>query len=132
MKDEISFSLASDGVGPAQLEELEFSYNGKPMRGPLEFIADCCAAEAKAASKSLTFTTDRGDGALRPGEKRKFIRLAKTQQNVLLWNRLNTERWKVVVRTCSIFDECWTFDSRMTKPNEVKNCPADWSKFTAQ
>ena len=134
VKDEISFSLSNDGVGPARLDEMEFTYNGKPMRNPLQFIADCCASEAKAASRNLTFTTDRVDGVLRPGEKRKFIRLAKTEQNAPLWAKLNDERWKVVVRTCycSIFDECWTFDSRMTKPNEVKNCPADWTKFTAQ
>jgi hypothetical protein len=132
--DEISFSLANDGVGPARLRAMEFSYNGKPMRDPVEFIHDCCAAEAKAAAKNLTFTTDRVDGVLRPGEKRRFIRLARTEQNAPLWTRLNKERWKVAIRTCycSIFDDCWVFDSRAEQPAEVKNCPADWTKFTAQ
>ena len=131
VKGEISFSLSNDGVGPARLDEMEFLYNGKPMRDPLEFISHCCAAAAKASAKNLTFTTDRVDGVLRPGEKRGFIRLARTDQNVPLWNQLNSERWKVVVRTCycSIFDSCWVFDSRMSKPNEVANCPADWTKF---
>ena len=32
VKDEISFNLSNDGVGPARLEEMEFLYNGKPMR----------------------------------------------------------------------------------------------------
>ena len=85
-------------------------------------------------SKNLTFTTDRVDGVLRPGEKRKFIRLAQTEQNKPLWNKLNEERWKVVTRSCycSIFDDCWVFDSRTEQPSEVKNCPTDWTKFTAQ
>jgi len=59
------------------------------------------------------------------------MRLAKTDQNTDLWDRLNDERWKVVVRTCycSIFDDCWVFDSAKGEPHEVKVCPADWTKF---
>jgi hypothetical protein len=134
VKDEISFSLSNDGVGPARLDEMEFTYAGKPMSEPLEFLKACCASEAKAAATHLTFTTDRVDGVLRPGETRKFIRLAKTDEIAPLWDRLNKERWKVVVRTCycSIFDECWTFDSRKRQPDEVKVCPADWTKFASQ
>jgi hypothetical protein len=134
VKDEISFSLSNDGVGPARLEETEFLYNGKAIRDPIEFITTCCAVAAHSVAKNLTFTTDRVDGVLRSGEKRKFIRLAKTDQNALLWNKLNEERWKVVVRTCycSIFDDCWVFDSRKNRPDEVKACPTDWTKFAAQ
>jgi hypothetical protein len=131
VKDEISFSLSNDGVGPARLVEMEFIYNGKLVRDPLEFVRECCATAAKAAARNLTFTTDRVDGVLRPGESRKFIRLAKTPANAPLWNRLNDERWKVVVRTCycSIFDECWVFDSRQDQPTGVKVCPPHWTKF---
>jgi len=134
VKNEISFSLSNDGVGPALLKEVEFLYDRRPMRDPIEFIQHCCAVAAKAAAKNLTFTTDRVDGVLRPGEKRKFIRLAQTEQNKPLWNKLNEERWKVVTRSCycSIFDDCWVFDSRTEQPSEVKNCPTDWTKFTAQ
>lgn len=134
VKDEIAFSLSNDGVGPARLEEMEFTYDGKPVRDPLDFIKYCCAVAARSVTKNLTFTTDRVDGVLRPGEKRKFIRLAKTSDNAILWNKLNEERWKVVVRTCycSIFDDCWVFESSKSRPDEVKACPADWSKFTAQ
>jgi hypothetical protein len=129
--NEISFSLSDDGVGPARLNEMEFLYNGRPMREPLEYIRLCCGAEAKASTKNLTFTTDRVDGVLRPGEKRNFIKLAKTDQNAALWDKLNDERWKVVVRTCycSIFDDCWVLDSRKSGPDEVEACPADWTKF---
>jgi hypothetical protein len=131
VKNEISFSLSNDGVGPARLDEIEFLYDGKPVSSPLEFLSACCATEAKAVSKNLTFTTDRVDGVLRSGEQRRFIRLPKTEQNAPLWDRLNNERWKVVVRTCycSIFDDCWVFDSRNKRPDAVKACPANWTKF---
>src|SRR5689334_7820776 len=91
IKDEISFSLSNDGVGPARLQEMEFVYNGKPMANPVEFMRDCCIA-----GKTLMFTTDRVDGVLRPGDKRKFIRMTKTGANAATWDRLNNERWKVV------------------------------------
>jgi hypothetical protein len=131
VKNEISFSLSNDGVGPARLEEMELTYDGRPMRDPLEFIKNCCAVAATAVAKNLTFTTDRVDGVLRPGEQRRFIRLAKTDQNAALWDKLNDERWKVAVRTCycSIFDDCWVFDSQKGKPTETKVCPANWTKF---
>lgn len=129
-KDEISFSLSNDGVGPARMKEMEFVYNGKPMADPVEFIRTCCAAAARGL-KDLSFATESIEGVLRSGQSRNFIRLAKTDDNVALWDRLNSERWKVVVRTCycSIFDDCWVFDSRKGDPDEVKSCPADWTKF---
>jgi hypothetical protein len=134
VKNEISFSLSNDGVGPARLKEMEFLYDGRPMHDALDFIQNCCGSAAKAAGRSLTFTTDRVDGVLRSGEKRSFIRLAQTNQNKPLWDKLNQERWKVVIRSCycSIFDDCWVFDSRAEQPQEVKVCPADWTKFTSQ
>ena len=134
VKNEISFSLSNDGVGPARLKEMEFLYDRRPMHDALDFIQNCCGSAAKAAGRSLTFTTDRVDGVLRSGEKRSFIRLAQTDQNKALWDKLNQERWKVVVRSCycSIFDDCWVFDSRTEQPQEVKVCPADWTKFTSQ
>ena len=125
-KSEISFNLANDGVGPARLEAMEFVYRGKPMSTPLQFVHDCCAGSAP-----LAFISSDVGGVLRPGEKREFIKLTKTDQNAAIWNRLNDERWNVVVRTCycSIFDDCWVFDSRDDKPQPVAVCPADWTKF---
>jgi hypothetical protein len=130
-KDEISFSLSNDGVGPARLKEMEFLYKGKPMRNPVDFVRNCCAATALAVSKNFTYTTDDIDGVLRAGEQRRFVRFAKTDANAPLWNQLNDERWKVVIRSCycSIFDECWVLDSRKEDPDQVKACPADWTKF---
>jgi hypothetical protein len=130
-KDEISFNLSNDGVGPARLKEMEFLYKGKPMRNPVDFLRACCAAAARAVSKNLTYTSGDINGVLRPGEQRRFIGFSKTDANAPLWNQLNDERWKVVIRSCycSIFGECWVLDSQKEDPDEVKACPADWTKF---
>ena len=36
--EEISFKLGNDGVGPARLKQLEFLYDGQPMKNPRQFL----------------------------------------------------------------------------------------------
>ncbi|HEX5238181.1 MAG TPA: hypothetical protein VFW39_06940 [Sphingomicrobium sp.] len=129
-KDVISFSISNDGVGPARLKEMELVYEGKPVADLRQFILACCAVAANGI-KDLSFATNAVDGVLRPGEERNFISFAKTHDNAALWDRLDGERWKVVVHSCycSIFDDCWVLDSRKEDPDQVKACPANWTKF---
>jgi hypothetical protein len=124
--NEISFVLQNNGVGPARLEAMEFLYKGKPMPNPREFLKQCCAGDVKFAFMSAPVT-----GVLRPGEKTEFIRLARTEANAPIWEKLGVERWSVVVRSCycSIFDDCWVADNRQKRPQQVDECPADWKTF---
>jgi hypothetical protein len=123
---EITLILQNNGVGPAQLEQMEFLYDGKPMANPREFLNLCCGWNSK-----FTFMSEPVTGVLRPGQETNFIRLTRTEQNAAIWDKLNTERWKVVVRSCycSIFDDCWVFDNRRKRPQSVKECPANWETF---
>jgi hypothetical protein len=129
-KDEISIDLINDGVGPARLEQMELLYKGRPMASPREFLRSCCAGD-----QPLSFMSSPVGGVLRPGEKRQFIRLVKSPDNAAIWDKLNLERWKVVVRSCycSIFDACWVVESRLNTelkgPQSVKACPGDWTTF---
>ena len=123
---EISLVLQNNGVGPAQLEAMEFLYKGKPMPNPREFLRLCCAGEQKFSFMSAPVT-----GVLRPGEKTEFIRLARTDANAAIWDKLETERWSVVVRSCycSIFEDCWIADNRQRRPQPVDECPTNWRTF---
>ena len=123
---EISMVLQNNGVGPARLEKMEFLYNGKPMANPRQFLSECCAGDAKFAFMSSPVT-----GVLRPGEKTEFIRFLRTDETQAIWDKLERERWKVVVRSCycSIFDDCWIFDNRQQRPQQVDVCPANWKTF---
>jgi hypothetical protein len=123
---QISFALENNGVGPARLEAMEFRYKGKPMPDPREFLRQCCAGDEKFA-----FTSGAVTGVLRPGEQTEFIRLVKSADNAAIWDKLNLERWNVIVRSCycSIFDDCWVADSREKRPQRVDACPANWSTF---
>lgn len=123
---EISLVLQNNGVGPARLEAMEFLYKGKPMPNPREFLRQCCAGEER-----FSFMSEPVTGVLRPGEKTEFIRLTRTDANAGIWDKLDIERWKVVVRSCycSIFDDCWVADNRQRRPQAVEACPTDWKTF---
>jgi len=125
-KPEISMSLTNNGVGPARLEAMQFFYNGKPVANPRDFLNLCCAWNS-----NFVFMSEPVTGVLRPGQQTKFIRLARTDANSAIWERLNAERWKVVVRSCycSVFDDCWVADNRKKRPEPVKSCPANWTTF---
>jgi hypothetical protein len=125
-KPEITLSLTNNGVGPAKLVAMEFIYRGRHMPNPREYLRQCCAGESK-----FTFMSEPVTGVLRPGQQRNFIRLGRTDSNAELWEKLNTERWKVVVRSCycSIFEDCWVTDSTKANPESVKSCPTNWKSF---
>lgn len=125
-KTEISLNLTNNGVGPAKLEAMEFLYLGRPMPNPREFLRACCAGDRK-----FSFMSEPVTGVLRPGQERNFIRIPRTDDNAAIWDKLDTERWKVVVRSCycSIFEDCWVTDSRKADPEPVEACPANWKTF---
>lgn len=126
---EISMVLANNGVGPARLEAMELIYKGRKMRNPREFLRACCAGEQR-----FDFMSSPVVGVLRPGDKTEFIRLPRRQENAAIWDKLNTERWSAVIHSCycSIFGDCWVYDSSKTAPESVKECPADWTLFEEQ
>jgi len=125
-KQEITLNLTNNGVGPAQLEAMQLIYHGRPMANPREFLRACCAGEQK-----FQFMSEPVTGVLRPGQQANFIRLARNDENAAIWDKLNDERWRIVVRACycSIFDECWIADNRRKHPQRVEQCPADWKTF---
>ena len=125
-RPEILLNLTNEGVGPARLEAVELLYKGKPMSNPRELLGECCGWNNK-----FVFMSEPVTGVLRPGQEANFIRLARTGENAAIWDKLNTERWSIVIRSCycSIFDDCWISDNRQKRPQSVEVCPADWKTF---
>jgi hypothetical protein len=127
-KTEISFKLGNDGLGPARVKQIEFLYDGKPIRTPRQFLQACCG---DVPGQPTRFMSSNPEVVLRPGETTQFIRLERRADNAAIWDRLQDERWKVAVRACycSIFDDCWVLDTRVADPEPVKACPAGWHDF---
>src|SRR5687768_15244294 len=127
-KTEISFKLGNDGLGPARVKQIEFLYDGKPIGTPRQFLQKCCG---DVPGRPTRFMSSNPEVVLRPGETTQFIRLERRPDNAAIWDRLQDERWKVAVRACycSIFDDCWVLDTRVTDPKPVTACPAGWHDF---
>jgi hypothetical protein len=130
-KAEINLTLSNGGVGPARVKALELLYGSKPMTNPRQFLQECCGYDPQ---RPTPFVSGPVTGVLRPGQSIDFVRLTKTPNNTALWDRLQTERWKVVVKACycSIFDDCWVMESGSLDPTQVETCPADWRLFEEQ
>lgn len=125
----ISLDLQNNGVGPAMLGPIEVSYNGKPVRDPRDMLERCCGLKPE---QSLTLATSPATRiVMRPGENLKFLRIAQTPANQAIWEKFDTERWKLRVRSCycSIFDECWTIDGSQARPEPIAACPTNWAPY---
>lgn len=127
-RTEISFALGNDGLGPARVKQIEFLYDGKPIKSPRQFLQSCCG---DSPAQPIKFMSSNPEVVLRPGETTQFIRLERRPENAAIWDRLQDELWKVAIRACycSIFDDCWVLDTRVSDPRQVALCPADWTDF---
>ena len=128
-KHRINLTLSNNGVGPALLGPIELTYRGRVMHTPEELLAACCGYR-KGESFQLA-TTPPSRVVLRPGELIAFFELRDAPQNASLIRRMETERWRIKIRSCycSIFDECWTITGAQAKPQPVTQCPTDWQVY---
>jgi len=125
----ISLNLSNNGVGPALLGPIEIRYQGQPVRDPRDLLSKCCGFQPNGG---LNLSTSPSSSIVaRPGEEVKFMQIAETPTSKALWDRFETERWKLQVRSCycSIFEECWTIEGAQAKPKPVAQCPTDWVQF---
>ncbi|WP_129791997.1 hypothetical protein [Sphingosinicella sp. CPCC 101087] len=131
-EEEISLNLSNDGVGPALLGPIEIRYDGQAMRDAQELLARCCGLQA---GQGQSFSVAPASSiALRPGERVDVLRITRTPANAAVWDRLDSERWRLRVRSCycSIFDDCWTIDGTQSQPQPVEGCPTDWTVYSVR
>jgi hypothetical protein len=134
-----SIYIANSGVGPALLKGLVVRYGGKPVRGWVELLQECCGVERGAELDPPAlgfFTGGHPKGVIAPGETRTLLSLTRLPQNPQLWERLMAARLKLEFEACycSIIDECWKSDLRGLEPTPVDECeagPDDYVEFGA-
>jgi hypothetical protein len=125
--DEITLDLRNTGVGPARIETFEVFYKDKPMADTRALITACCFVPGQAAHPKLNLSTSTVRNEVLPArETISFIGLLKSNAAPEIWDIANTERMNVSVRVCycSVFDECWMYDSRRPRPARVNECKA--------
>ena len=122
-KAQIRLVLTNQGVGPARIESVELSWDGKPMASPWELLEACCG---KPNGAGTFFIGNSAPNILRAGEHEDVFGLSPSPAKVEFFNKLDTERAKITTRICycSVFDECWVGSGLATRAERVPSCPA--------
>jgi hypothetical protein len=125
-EDEVSLEIRNVGVGPARIESLQLSYQGKPLADFHDIVAACCKAETEGLKHWSLRNSTINPVVIPAHDSIKFFAVVKVADNVALWDRFNRERFQVVGRACycSVLDECWMLDSTQSVPQAVSSCPA--------
>jgi hypothetical protein len=145
-----SLNVKNDGVGPAKVEWLELSWEGRPLRNVQELIDACChdaaASIPPAPAGTASLTPDLPDlppgmqisslqgEVLRAGEERRLYELPDSPANSKLALQLSQAFRRIGMRACycSVFDECWVTDLRTLSPEPVQRCVAPAVLFSTR
>jgi hypothetical protein len=131
-RQRITLKVENAGVGPARIQTFEVWWQGQPVASADELLARCCMLQphaqlAVADLKALHLTVGIvAPGVLRAGDAQNILSLERTEANADVWDRLNTARLNLTMRTCycSVFDECWISNLFETNTKDVATCPA--------
>ena len=126
----IHVDIANKGVGPARIESLEVSYNGKPVSNPramLNAMLNRTTAPPHPRIQTATIT----HSVLAAKEQITFVDFKVEEYNADDYAVMGVAVQKVNFRACycSVFDECWLADASKPRSATVKQCPALTSTF---
>lgn len=123
----IHFDVKNAGIGPALIEKFVVTYDGHAAANLSELLAKCCGIQNLDQSRKLNFYVDKVSGRVLPArDSIAFLELTKTNENLDVWEKLNTERFKVGMSACysSVFGEHWITTLGDAKPRSVESCDA--------
>jgi hypothetical protein len=135
-----SIYIANSGVGPALLKGLVVRYRGKPVRGWVELLQECCGLERQLSDLNLPalgfVTGGQPKGVILPHDRVTLISLTRLPQNPQIWERLSAARRDVTFEACycSILGECWKSDLQTLDPERTAQCsggPEDYLEIGA-
>ncbi len=129
----VNLNLSNHGVGPAIIKTVTFVYSDQLFHSAGEFLEACCEQELldfkssdnfdDAPIESQIYTSVISNIVLPMNSKANILALQKYDINQALWNKINTERFKLKVSVCycSLLDNCYqTKEAGII--NEVKSC----------
>lgn len=126
-EDEITLKVENAGVGPAKLISLEIFQRERRIRTPRDLV-DALGETGVRPNMSTGSTVPL---VMRAGTDTLVLGLRR-EGNEALWDKLNTERFRLRFRACycSVFDECWVSDLSSVSPQTVDHCAVSPDSFT--
>jgi len=141
----LKFQVTNAGVGPAKIESFELFWRGRPYRGGIQLLHDCCGyklvkATSPEAKNHMPLATGTVQGIVqRPGEVETFIGYRLGTDNLAVWSTLDKERSNMSYRICycSVLNECYLSALRselsapgQLHPEKVNACPVPAVAYT--
>ena len=120
----IHFDVRNAGIGPATLEKLVVTYDGKAVETTVDLLNRCCAS-AGGFDAIHRASIDIVQGRVfAPREETFFFSVRKSDADGPIWEKLNVERFKLGMSACysSVFGEHWITSLGKPKPITVKSC----------
>jgi len=122
----LQLRVVNVGVGPARIETFEVFWRGEPVGSAEELLERCCGLRRDSGRAKATFGVGViAPTVLRAGDSESSITMSQTDNDLDLWNRLNSARLDAKLRACccSVFDDCWTGTLQSRRAERVTSCP---------
>lgn len=126
----IHLDIANKGVGPARIESLEVTYNGKPVSDPRAMV-NAMLGRTTAHPHPRIQTSTITHSVMAAREMATFVDFKPEEFGLEDYNALRLGVQQLDFRTCycSVFDECWMADASKPRPERIKECPVAASAF---
>lgn len=121
---QVSMNFTNEGVGPAHIQGIEVSHDGKPLRNGQEL------RQLFHEPEGISFSSLQGN-LLRPGQKLPMVQLAFSPKRMQDFQAAQAALYGLKVRVCycSVFNECWVKTHGFGERQKVDACPADWTNY---
>jgi len=138
-KEILRLTFANNGLGPGEVKDLRFSWQGKSYPDPTAFVIDCCTPEGMGPRDIQAMVQDRRlhfinsyvvNRVFTPGKVVDYIRLDAPDreahpQAYEVWRRLDAARRSLDISYCycSLLGDCWRTDDNDVR-RAVETCDA--------
>jgi hypothetical protein len=124
--DGFIWTIDNNGVGPARVQSVRLSLDGKPMRNWNEVI------EALGVSHRPNTATSSFSGAVIPPNTNRETTISAIRANDrelagLFKNAI--ARFNMEICYCSVYDDCWIARWQQWHADAVDRCPVDGVQF---
>lgn len=130
LRRKIEYEMLNEGIGPARVEWVEFTYKNKPVRDMKELFDACCAG-AQGHTNGLHSRGNVQNSLVRPGSS--LVMFSWSEPAVAspvfdaMHQAMNDFDWSACY--CSVFDECYVRKNDNSKPHPVEQCTAPAAPF---
>jgi len=120
--DGFVWHIDNNGVGPARIEAVSLSLDGKPMKNWVD-VMKTLGATSPINVSTTSFNGDVIPPSLNRETTIKAIRVHQREVAALFKGAV--DRFKMDVCYCSVYDECWMAHWQQSKVDAVERCAAD-------